>query len=111
MILESVMKPGEVFMSGVKNVLSCEWKAYLGCSSEEVYYGNLIDVFILLCAGVSVYLVSYEDVDSYGEYDSEFLYYVWLLMHKIKWRCGWYEFIELYGTKLNGWNNTQSFLM
>ena len=41
-----------------------------------MYYGNLIDVFILLCAGVSVYLVSYEDVDSYGEYDSEFLYYV-----------------------------------
>ena len=38
------------------------------CSSEEVYYGRLVGIFICLCAEVSLYVVLYDNVDVEDEH-------------------------------------------
>ena len=61
------------FMSVVTKVLSCKWRVYVGCSSEEVYVGRLEGVCVWVCAGLSLYVFLYEGVDLYYEYETGFL--------------------------------------
>ena len=60
----------------------------LGCISEDVYDGCQSKFYVCVCAEVSLYVYSYEDVDLYDGYEVGFCV--------DKRRMNFYTFIELY---------------